>query len=349
MATPIPGDSMRAVTTLAHVEHAVVGSDPRPCVVGIDVAAAHLDVAVRAQGGAWDAPRDAAEDAAWRVANDPVGHATLVAQLRERGPALIVLEASGGYEQALTIALVDAALPVVVANPRQVREFGRAIGQLAKTDALDAALLARYAAQVQPAVRPLPDAAARDLRALVGRRRALIADQTAEKHRLARARPVVRAGIEAHLAVLASAIRAVEDLIAVALASHAAWQETAALVQTVPGVGPVLASTLVAELPELGQVRRQAIAGLVGVAPLNRDSGQQRGRRGIWGGRTGVRTALYMATVTAVRYNPVLRAFREQLRRRGKPPKVALVACMHKLLTILNAMVRDGTPWHSPA
>lgn len=263
-----------------------------------------------------------------------------------------MLEASGGDEVALSVALAEAGLPVVVVNPRQVRHFAKSIGQLAKTDTLDAAVLARYGATVEPPIRPRPDAATRALRAWVGRRRALLAMQTAEKQRQhgpAGQDPVVAADLAVSLAGLAGRLAALEQAIAAAIAADPAWQATAELVQSGPGVGPVLAMTLVAELPELGQVDAKPLAVLVGVAPLNRDSGQQRGRRGTWGGRAPIRTALSMATVTAVRFNPVLRAFRARLRTAGKPPKVALVACMHKLLHILNAMVRRGEPWAAPA
>jgi transposase len=309
-------------------------------VVGIDVAATHLDLHVHPTG------------TAWRVSNDATGHATVVASLTPLAPTRIVLEASGGYETAVTVALADAGLPVVVVNPRQVRAFAKSIGQLAKTDTLDAALLARYGATVQPPIRPRPDAATRDLQALVGRRRDLVAMRTAEQQRLrgpAGQDPVVAADLAAHLAWLAERLTRVEAAIAEAIAARPQWQATAELVQTAPGVGPVVASTLVADLPELGQLEHGQLAALVGVAPLNRDSGQLRGRRGTWGGRATVRTALYLATLTAVQHNPVLRAFRERLKAAGKAPKVVLVACMHKLLRILNAMVRTGQPWTPPA
>ena len=305
--------------------------------VGIDVAAAHLDVAVAPDG------------TAWRVGNDPAGHAELVARLRELGPALVVLEASGGYEAVAAAELGLAGLRVAVANPRQVRDFGRAVGQLAKTDALDAALLARFAAAVRPEPRPLPDAAAQELKALVGRRRDLIAIQVAEQQRLRLARGAVRADIEAHLGWLRERLAELDRRLGAAVAASPLWQATLALLVTVPGVGPVVGATLVAELPELGRLTRQEVAALVGVAPLNRDSGTLRGRRGTWGGRASVRAALYMAVVTAVRWNPGIRAFHARLVAAGKPGKVALVACMRKLLTILNAMVRDGAPWAARA
>jgi transposase len=304
--------------------------------VGIDVAAAHLDVAVAPDG------------AVWRVANDPAGQAALVARLRDRDPALVVLEASGGYESVVAAELATVGLPVAVVNPRQVRDFARAIGQLAKTDALDAALLARFAQQVRPTPRPLPDAEARALKDLVGRRRDLIGIQTAEQQRLRQARGAVRESIDAHLVWLREQLTVVDRQLGEAVAASPLWQATLTLLCTVPGVGRVVATTLVAELPELGHLTRQEVAALVGVAPLNRDSGTWRGRRGTWGGRAGVRAALYMAVVTAVRWNPALRAFHARLRAAGKVPKVALTACMRKLLTILNAMVRENKPWKTP-
>ena len=301
--------------------------------VGLDVAKRHLDVAVRPTGQIWQVP------------NDEAGRASLVQAVHDLSPALVVLEAPGGYERAITAELVAAGLPVVVANPRQVRDFGRAVGQLAKTDRLDAQLLARYAEQVRPPVRPRPDAATQALQAVVARRRELVRLQAAERQRLGQALVPVRPSIEAHLAWLAAEIIALEQERDAAIAASPSWQATAALVRTVPGVGPGLASTLLAELPELGQVGHGEVAVLVGVAPLNRDSGQSRGRRGTWGGRADVRTALYMATVAALRCNPVLQTFRDRLVALGKPRKVVVVACMHKLLTILNAMVRDQRAW----
>jgi len=301
--------------------------------VGIDVAGAHLDVAV-APGGE-----------GWRVGNDPAGHADLVGRLRELGPALVVLEASGGYAAAAAAELGLAGLAVAVVNPRQVRDFARAVGQLAKTDALDAALLARFAGAVRPEPRPLPDAAARELKALLARRRDLIGMQTAEQQRLRQAHGAVRADVAAHLAWLKGRLAELDRRLGAAVAASPLWGATLALLCSAPGVGPVVATTLVAELPELGRLSRQQVAALVGVAPLNRDSGQQRGRRGTWGGRASVRAALYMAAVAGVRWNPVIREFHARKRAEGKAPKVALVACMRKLLTILTAMLRAGEPW----
>ena len=305
--------------------------------VGIDVAMEHLDVAV-APGGA-----------AWRVGNDPAGIAGLAERLAALAPALVVLEASGGHEAAAAAELALAGLPVAVVNPRRVRAFAGADGQLAKTDALDAALLARFAERMRPEPRPLPDEAARELKALVGRRRDLVGMQTAERQRRRPATAAVGARIAAHLDWLRAELAALERDIAAAVAASPLWHATATLLATVPGVGAVVAATLVAELPELGTLSRQEIAALVGVAPLNRDSGAFRGRRSTWGGRAPVRAAMFMATVAAVRCNPVIKAFHERLRAAGKPGKVVMVACLHKLLTILNAMARDGRPWAPPA
>ncbi|MDQ3692025.1 MAG: transposase [Chloroflexota bacterium] len=310
-----------------------------PCFVGIDVSAVRLDVALLPAGRTWQVPNDAA------------GHAALVAELAPLQPARVVLEATGGYETPVLVALAAAELPVVRVNPRQVREFGRATGQLAKTDRLDALLLARYGERVQPPLRPLPDAAARELKAVVARRRDLVEMRSAEKQRRRQATGLVLADLEAHIMQLDARIEALEDELERLLAMDPAGQATAELVQSVPGVGPAgsMAVTLVAELPELGRLSAGALAVLVGVAPLNRDSGAYRGRRGTWGGRATVRTALYLATITAVRSNPVLIAFAARLRAGGKPKKVVLIACVHKLLTILNAMVRAGHVWTTPA
>jgi transposase len=311
--------------------------EPEACFVGIDVAAAHLDVAVRPAG------------TAWRAANDPAGQAEVAARVAALGPALVVLEASGGYEAAVAAELRAAGVAVAVVNPRQARDFAKAVGQLAKTDALDAALLARFAQAVRPEARPGPSPADAELKALVARRRQVVELRTAESQRGRVAHPSVRPLIERHLAWLGEQLAELERQIAAATAACPSWQAAVALLVSVPGIGAVVAATLVADLPELGTLTRQEVAALVGVAPLNRDSGGQRGRRGTWGGRAPVRAALYMATITAVQHNKPLAAFRARLLAAGKPPKVALVACMHKLLTVVNAMLRDGTPWTDPS
>jgi len=303
------------------------------CYVGIDVAKATLDVAVTVPPSLGP------------FANDEAGHAALIAALTPLAPALIVLEATGGYERAVTVALAAAGLPVVVANPRQIRDFAKATGQLAKTDRLDAAVLAQFAQRVQPAVRPVPDATAQELRDLVTRRRQLIDMLGQERNRLGLARGRVRRELQSHIRWLERRVHESDDDLRQAIEQSPVWRVRDDLLQGVPGVGPVVAQTLLATLPELGTLDRKQIAALVGVAPLNRDSGQWRGRRQVWGGRAPVRAVLYMATLVGVRHNPVLRAFYQRLRTLGKPPKVALVASMRKLLTILNAMLAHQTPW----
>ncbi len=304
------------------------------CFVGIDVAKATLDVAVRPAGEPW------------RTANDDAGGAALVTRLRPLAPALIVLEATGGFETAAVAALAAAGLSVVVANPRQVRDFARATGQLAKTDALDAQILALFAERVRPELRPLPDEAARGLDALLTRRRQLLEMRTAEQNRLGFAAAAgVRRDITQHIHWLERRLRDVDSDLEQAVRSSPVWRLKEDLLRSVPGVGPVVSRTLLGELPELGSLTRQQIAALVGVAPRARDSGTLRGKRIVWGGRASVRAALYMGALVATRYNPAIRAFYTRLRAAGKPAKVALVACMRKLLTILNAILRTGTPW----
>lgn len=305
-----------------------------PVFVGIDVAKATLDVAV-----APTAER-------WTLAYTEREVAGLVTRLTSLHPALVVLEATGGLEGPLVGALATAGLPVVVVNPRQVRDFAKATGTLAKTDALDAAVLAHFAAAVRPTPRPLPDAATQALAALVTRRRQLVGMLTAERNRLAQAPRALRAEIQGHITWLQRRLGRLDEDLNQAIRTSPAWRAQDDLLQSAPGVGPVLARTLLASLPELGTLNRKAIAALVGVAPLNRDSGTFRGRRRVWGGRAAVRAVLYMGTLVAVRHNPVLRAFYQRLRAAGKLPKVALTACMRKLLTILNAMVKHQQRWN---
>lgn len=304
-----------------------------PLYVGIDVAKDHLDVALRPEG------------AGWRAANDAAGVAALVARLDALTPALVVLEATGGYERPLAAALAGAGLPVAVVNPRQTRDFARATGQLAKTDRLDAQALARFAEAVRPPARPVPDAAAQALAAVLARRRQVVAMLTGEQNRLHSALPAIRDHIAAHIAWLEDDLARIDAELAATVGADPAWRERDALLRSVPGVGPVLAITLLAELPELGALSRHEVAALAGVAPLNRDSGTLRGKRAVWGGRARVRGALYMAALAATRHNPAIRAFFDRLCGAGKPKKVALVACMRKLLTILNAMLHHRTPW----
>jgi transposase len=259
---------------------------------------------------------------------------------------LIVLEATGGIERPVVRALVAAELPVTVANPRQVRDFAKATGQLAKTDALDAQILARFAEAVRPGLRPLPDDMTAALRALITRRRQLIDMLTAEKNRLSRAPRQVQTRIEAHIRWLQAELERADEDLDQTIGQSPIWREQDNLLKSVPGIGPVVTRTMLGELPELGSLNRKQIAALVGVAPLNWDSGLLRGRRVIWGGRAHVRTALYMAALAASRHNPVIRDFYKRLRATGKKPNVALVACMRKLLVILNAMLRHRVPWH---
>ncbi len=305
-----------------------------PMFVGIDVAKHTLDIAVHASAERWSVPHTEA------------GVAELVARLTAATPTLIVLEATGGLERPCVSALAAAGLLVVVVNPRQVRDFAKALGQLAKTDAIDAGVLAHFGAAVRPPVRPLPDAATQHLAALVTRRRQLVEMLTAERNRLTTAPKPLRKDLEAHIRWLERRIAGVDTDLDQAIRTSPCWRAQEDLLRSVPGVGPIVARTLLAELPELGTLSHKAIATLVGLAPLNRDSGLFRGRRMIWGGRATVRAVLYMGALAAVRFNPVLRAFYERLRAAGKLPKVALTACMHKLLTILNAMVKHQQRWN---
>lgn len=307
--------------------------DQAPVYVGIDVAQAEFVVALAPAGEQWAVPNTAGDVEA------------LAARLRALAPALVVLEATGGLEAPLAATLADAGLPVAVVNPRQVRDFARATGRLAKTDALDAAVLARFAERVRPEPRPLPDAAARALGALLTRRRQLLEMLVAEQHRLARADAAVAGDVRAHVAWLRKRVTGLDAELRAAVEASPLWRAKDDLLQSVPAVGPVLALTLIAELPELGTLGRKQIAALVGVAPLNRDSGAWRGKRMVWGGRARVRTTLYLAALSGTRCNPVLRAFYQRLLAAGKPKKVAQVACARKLLTILNTMARTGTPW----
>jgi transposase len=310
--------------------------DTPPVFVGIDVAKSHLDVASRPAG------------ATWQVTNDEAGIVPLVAQLQEQAPTLIVLEATGGLEAPVAAALATAGLAVAVVNPRQVRAFANAVGQLAKTDVLDAQLLARFAEVVRPPTRPLPDTQAQALTAVLTRRSQIVAMLVAEQQRLGTTRLALRPRVEAHLTWLRTERDALDRELQQTLRASPLWRAREHLLRSVPGVGPVVALTLIAELPELGQLNRKQSAALVGVAPLNWDSGRLRGRRAIWGGRARVRAVLYMSALVASQHNPVLRPFYERLLAAGKPKKVALTACIHKLLIILNALVRQGVGWRPP-
>jgi transposase len=305
-----------------------------PCYVGIDVAKATLEIAV--------CPADQPQ---WQQPNNPTGIAALVTHVRGLSPTLIVLEATGGYETAVVTALAVAGMPVAVVNPRHVRDFAKALGLLAKTDALDAAVLATFADRIRPTPRPLPDEAHADLLALVARRRQLVEMRTAELNRVPTARPALRPGLRAHIRWLERRIADTDTDITRLIAASPLWRTRDELLRSMPGVGPQTSARLLVSLPELGRLSGREIAALVGVAPLNRDSGRRHGTRTTWGGRASVRATLYMATLVATRHNPTIRAFYHRLRLAGKPAKVALVAAMHKLLTILNAMIKHQTPW----
>jgi transposase len=304
-----------------------------PCFVGIDVAKAQWDIALRPAGERWAVPNDAS------------GIAPLVDRLQALQPTLIVLEATGGLERAATVALAAAGRPVVVVNPRQARDFARATGPLAKTDALDARALAHFADVIRPPPRPLPDAQTQEWRALLGRRQPLIGMRTAEQNRLAGASARLTQDITAHMTWLNADIATLDNDLETLLRASPLWRDNDELLPSAKGIGPVSAHTFLLELPELGTLTRQQIAALVGVAPLNGDSGTMRGKRTIWGGRAHVRTVLSMSTLVATRFNPQINVFYERLLAAGKVKKVALTACMHKFLTILNAMLKHRTRW----
>lgn len=304
--------------------------------VGIDVSKHRLDVHVRPAGSNWS------------VGNDAAGHAELVAKLKTLAPTLIVLEATGGYQSAVVAELGAASLATAVVNPRQVRDFAKATGRLAKTDAIDAAALAHFAESIRPEPREVPDELTVELQALVTRRRQLIDMRTAESNRLDTCRVVpVRRNIQKMINMLTKQIGKVDDDIDTTIRNSPLWREREDLLTTATGIGKTTARTLLTQLPELGKLNRREIAALVGLAPFNNDSGQRRGLRSIRGGRGDVRAVLYMATIAAVRFNPTLQRFYERLVAAGKLKKVALIACARKLLTILNAMMRTNTPWSS--
>jgi transposase len=303
--------------------------------VGIDVAKATLDVAIGSDGEMV------------QVENNEGGIAELLKRLSETTPVLVVLEATGGYESLVAGAVAGQGISVAVVNPRQVRDFAKATGVLAKTDRIDARVLARFAEAVRPEPRPLPTAEVKELEALLSRRRQIVDMLTMEKNRLSiAAAERMKKELKKHIAWLEEALRRADDDIDKTIRKSPAWREQEDLLRSFPGIGPVSARTMLAELPELGALNRKKIAALVGIAPLNRDSGTLQGTRTCWGGRASVRRVLYMATVTAVRCNPVIRSTYTALRARGKKPKVAIVACMRKLLTILTAMVRDHRRWN---
>ena len=302
------------------------------CFVGMDVSQDTVDVAVQ-------------PGPAFQIANDDLGIAEAVARVQAIQPTLIVLEATGGLAVPLAGALAAVGLPVVVVNPRQVRDFARATGQLAKTDRLDAQVLAHFAEAIRPPIRPVPDEQTQTLAALVARRRQLIEMLTAEKNRLRLAARLIQKRVHAHITWSENELERTNTDLTATMRESPVWREKEEVLRSVPGVGPVLTTTLFANLPELGTLTRKEVAGVAGVAPFPRDSGTLKGRRTIWGGRAHVRAALYMAALVATRRNPVIRTFYQRLCQAGKAKKLALTACMRKLLTILNAMVKSGTSW----
>ena len=307
--------------------------DETRVVAGIDVSKAQLDVALRPGSERLQS------------ANEAAGIGELVKRLQAAQVELVVMEATGGYETAPATAIAGAGLRVAVVNPRQVRDFARATGRLAKTDRIDAEVIALFGQAIEPQITALPDEDTRELEALLVRRSQLIAMRTQETNRLALTQGAMRKQIKTHIAWLDRAIGALDTDLTARLRNSPAWRARDDLLQSMSGIGPITSGTLMSALPELGHLDRRAIAALVGLAPFNCDSGTLRGRRTIWGGRARVRTVLYMAATSAVRSNPVIRAFYQRLIARGKPHKVAMVACMRKMLTILNAMARTNTPW----
>ena len=310
-------------------------TDTTELVIGIDVSKAHLDVAVHEPASEWHAE------------NTDAGIAELVQRLKELKPTLIVLEATGGFELRLVAELAAAQLPVVVTNPRQVRHFARSLGKLAKTDRLDAQRLAQFGAVLRPTPRPFPTEQEDQLTALLTRRRQVVEMLTVEKNRLHTVRPNLRADVDEHIQWLKTKLAKLDEELDPFLQSSPLWQAKDELLQSVLGIGRITASTVLAMLPELGTLNRQEMAALVGVAPVNRDSGRQQGKRRSFGGRAPVRTILYMAALSAKKHNPTIRRFYEHLLERGKEKKVALVACMRKLLVSLNALLRSGRAWQT--
>ena len=303
------------------------------CVGGIDVSKAMLDIAVLPNGEML------------QFANDASGIDELGNRLRSLALDLVVMDDTGGYETAVASALVASGFRVAVVNPRQIRDFAKATGRLAKSDRIDAQVIAAFGQAIEPEIVRLPDEDARELEALLVRRRQLVAMRVQEANRLSLVQGAMRKNIKAHIEWLEKEIDKLDVDLTAGLRKSPAWRAKDELLRSFKGVGPITSGTLLVALPELGQLDRRAIAALVGLAPFNCDSGIMRGRRSIYGGRSHVRTLLYMAATTAIRRNPVIRAFYEQLKSRGKPHKVAMVACMRKMLTILNAMVRQSTPW----
>ena len=302
--------------------------------IGIDVAKDSMEVAVH----------EGKEH--WNFANDEAGLAKLIKKMKRLSPSLIVLEATGGYEITVAAELQSNGFQVAVVNPRHIRDFARSVGILAKTDILDAKVIARFAATVQPTPRALPTEETQRLGVIIMRRKQVIAMLIAEKNRLHKADPAVRERIKVHVSWLKQELDDINKELKQMVQDNPEWKEKDEIMQSVPGVGPNLSITLLSDFPELGSLNRKQTAALGGVAPFNRDSGMQRGKRAIWGGRDIVRTATYMAAFVAIRFNPLLKSFFDRLIAAGKPRKVALVACMRKLLCILNAMLKNRTPWN---
>ena len=302
--------------------------------IGVDIAKDSFEFAVYG------------DDRHFNMSNDETGIRQAVEQIQKLSPELLVLEATGGYEHPLVAALSIAKLPVVVINPRQVRDFAKATGHLAKTDAIDAAVLAQFAAVIKPDLRPIADADMLLLKEVVSRRQQLVEILVAERNRLGVAHnPSVKAGIQAHIDWLKKRLDETDGELRKQIEESPLWRAKDDLLRTVPGVGPMTSAALLANLPELGSLNRHQIAALVGVAPFNRDSGRMRGKRSVWGGRSSVKATLYMAALSATKWNPAIKTFYERLCDSGKPKKVALTACMRKLLIVLNSMMKNNTAW----
>ena len=301
---------------------------------GIDVAKDHLDLAILPS-------REKR-----RYSNDEGGIDKLIKRLKNLSINLVVLEPTGGFETPVAAALSAQGIPVAVVNARQVKEYAKATGRLAKTDSIDALVMAEFAANIKPPARPLRDEETAEIKAMVSRRRQLLEMLTMEKNRLAMARKHLKPSIQAHIEWLKKEVEDLDRDLRKRIEDSPVWRVKDNLLQSIPGVGRVLSATLLAELPELGKLNRRQIAALVGVAPFNRDSGHMKGRRSVWGGRASIRAALYMATLASTRYNPVIKEFYQRLVARGKAKKVALVACMRRLLTIMNAIIKHQLAWH---
>jgi transposase len=305
----------------------------KPNYVGIDVAKDSMEVTVH-EG-----------KERWAFSNDERGLTNLITKMKRLSPCLIVMEATGGYEVTIAAELQSRGFPAAVVNPRHIRDFARSVGILAKTDILDAKVIARYAATVQPTTRALPTEETKRLAGIMMRRRQIVAMRTAEKNRLHQADPAVKERIKVHITWLEQELNDLNKELKQMIESNPEWKEKSEIIQSVPGVGPNLAITILSDFPELGRLNRKQTAALSGVAPFNRDSGTMRGKRSIWGGRGVVRTAAYMSTISAIRFNPLLKPFYKRLIEAGKLRKVAMVACMRKLLCILNAMLKNHTTW----